>query len=104
MDIENFNLINDQIKAFISTYQENPFITPLKRIVSLHKRLKQSLKGIDDAKVLDILEKMENATDAICAGTEDMLHSTDKQSYHILLWELHQYLIKEIFPSENTEA
>lgn len=97
IDQENFELVNEQIKSFISSYQENPFMTPLKRILSLHKRLMRSLKGVDDSFVAEIMEKMESAVDRILDGDETMLHSVDKDSYHTLLWKVHQYLIKKYF-------
>ncbi len=102
MDEANFNIVNDQIKAFITTYQENPFITPIKRITSLHKRLAKSLRGVEDIEVKNILEKMENALNEILAGNEGMLHSTETDSYHMLLWKIHQYLIKAgMLPAES---
>ena len=39
MDQENFEIVNEQIKTFISNFQENPFLLPIKRMISLHKRL-----------------------------------------------------------------
>lgn len=98
MDENNFELINEQIKSFISSYQENPFIVPLKRILSLHKRLVRVLKNLKDDFVREIMKKMEDTIQAILFGDESMLHSVDKESYHILLWKLHQYLIREVFP------
>jgi glutamyl-tRNA reductase len=99
MDQANFELINEQIKSFISSYQENPFIVPLKRVLSLHKRLLRTLKGMEeDEFIREMTEKMENAIQEILSGDESMLYSVDKDSYHILLWKLHQYLLNEIFP------
>lgn len=101
MDRENFELINEQIKSFISSYQENPFMVPLKRAVSLHKRLVRTLKDVEDEYVDEIIKKMEKSIDLMLGGDESWLHSVEKDSYHILLWKLHQYLLKEVFPNEE---
>ncbi|HCL57416.1 MAG TPA: hypothetical protein DHW82_10470 [Spirochaetia bacterium] len=98
MDQENFEIINDQIKTFMSSYQENPFMIPLKRILSLHKRLVQTLIDIEDPVVKNILGKMDDAVQLILSGDESMLLDTAKDSYHTLLWKLHQYLLKSVFP------
>ena len=103
MDKENFELVNEQIKSFISSYQENPFITPLKRILSLHKRLIKSVKELEDNYVKEMIEKMDDVLQYVLAGDESMLLSADKDSYHILLWKLHQYLIKDIFDKNKKE-
>lgn len=97
MDQENFDIVNEQIKSFISSYQENPFLTSLKRIVSLHKRLERSLKDSTDPFVNEMVKKMEGAVSEVLEGHEDMLLSVEKDSYHTLLWKLHQYLIREYF-------
>jgi len=98
MDQENFEIINDQIKTFMSSYQENPFMIPLKRILSLHKRLVQTLIDIEDPVVKNIMGKMDDAVQLILSGDESMLLDTAKDSYHTLLWKLHQYLLKSVFP------
>jgi len=98
VDQENFEIINDQIKTFMSSYQENPFMIPLKRILSLHKRLVQTLIDIEDPVVKNILGKMDDAVQLILSGDESMLLDTAKDSYHTLLWKLHQYLLKSVFP------
>ncbi len=97
MDQANFDIVKDQIKAFMTSYQENPFLISLKRLASLHKRLERSLKESADPFVNDMVKKMEDALNDVLGGQEDMLLSADKDSYHTLLWKLHQYLIQEYF-------
>lgn len=97
MDQANFEIINEQIKSFISNYQENPFLLPIKRMNSLHKRLVQSIDGIDDSVVKDLLEKMSHALETAQAGNDVKLYNSDNDSYHTLLWQIHQYLLKNHF-------
>lgn len=97
MDKANFEIINEQIKSFISSYQENPFMIPLKRITSLHRRLLQSLEGVEEPTAVDILKRMDAAITKILDGDDKALYSAEAESYHTLLWKLHQHLLKVVF-------
>ena len=101
MDQANFEVVNEQIKSFISNYQENPFLLPIKRMFSLHKRLAQSIEDSQDPQVKDLLSKMDNALQMVQGGQEAKLYGSDNDSYHTLLWQIHQYLVKNHFKNSS---
>ncbi|HOJ49234.1 MAG TPA: hypothetical protein PKW55_00285 [Spirochaetota bacterium] len=101
---EKFEEVNNQIKEIITAYQQDRFLIPIERkLASLHDRLKKSLGNFieKDENINDLITKMEKSLNFILSGQIDYVTDTDidDMNYHMLLWKLHQYLIKNIYPT-----
>ena len=101
MNKEKFEEVNQQIKDIIKAYLDDPFLIPIDRkLSSLYERLKKSLGNLakEDLYIKEIVEKMQYSLDSIVFGDISYITDANKDSFHMLLWNLHQYLIKNIYP------
>jgi hypothetical protein len=90
MDLDVFNTTNEKIKEIISRYQQTAILS-LEELQNVHNTLIFCLKSEDFFEDFEIL--LKNALNEIKGGNIDEYLIKNANSYHTLLWKLHQRIL-----------